>query len=83
MEDLARKYLTNVEISDDYITGTLDNETDYNNLLTDIDTISGGFVKKWTKGNEVGKEEGNKFVICYMYMLNNCTKSMPASYSIN
>ena len=48
MEKLARSYLNDVGINDNYISGIIDNEDSCKSLMRDIDCITGGFVHKWT-----------------------------------
>ena len=59
MEELAKKYLQELPIIDGHITGYLESEKEHDDFLTDIDSTTGGFVKKWS---ETVKDEGmNKF----------------------
>ena len=49
MEELARKYLTDIKIENGYLNGYTEDELKKTALLQDIDSISGGFVKRYTK----------------------------------
>ena len=55
MEELAKKYLKELQIIDGHITGYLESEKEHDDFLTDIDSTTGGFVKKWS---ETVKDEG-------------------------
>ena len=50
MEELAKKYLSDVKIKDGKKFGTLEGDEAFENLMQDIDNTTGGFVKKWTEG---------------------------------
>ena len=44
MEELVRKHLENVKVIEQNITGYIDGEENYKNLIRDIDNLTGGFV---------------------------------------
>ena len=52
VEGLAKTYLSGVEVNANYITGYTENENCYQGLLRDIENISGGFVRLYTKDKE-------------------------------
>ena len=56
MESLVKKYLKNAEVDGNFITGYLESDQEHECLMRDIDSITGGFLKKWT---ESGKDAGN------------------------
>lgn len=57
MEDLVRKHLSNIKLIEHNITGYIDGEENYNNLIRDIDNLTGGFVI-----SKNHKEDGKKLL---------------------
>ena len=52
MEELARRYLTDVTLDNGYIHGYTEDISKKNDLMHNIDTLSGGFVQKYNQYNE-------------------------------
>ena len=56
MENIGRAHLDGVNIENHYLTGYTEDEEKLKSLLEDLDSTSGGFVKKNSEKND--KEDG-------------------------
>ena len=52
MEELGRKYLTNVEIKDGYLNGYTEDEGEKDALISNINVLSKGFCNRYAVENE-------------------------------
>ena len=69
METFARSYLKNLSVQEHYVTGFIESDEEYKQFLRDLDTRTGGFVKKWTRDNEE-KDEGIVFIfLSFTYVI--------------